>query len=472
MLFLRKCVMEIESALPVCFRRSLRALHSAALPLLLISTLVVTSLAADLASAQTPLEARFHSPYSFADANGTESTRILVDHMLPISAWSFGLCHDSTILSVSSAIEGADLAQIRGGNGPDRHDIFIDAEGVRSYVVIDVTGVEVLPPGIGMEVLEIVYLPQPPPLPPLPPLPASTTIEFCETLGVPPVQNIATSGSDTIVSFFEPSTVILTNSSPLYILQIPALVSTYDLTSGYAEFFVRPTLVESTGTGAPVFGFRFGIRHPLGLFDVPLIDIVDPIAEFEAGQGIEFFDSNISPGGITLDVLFSTTVPTTIPFAQEVPLAAIQYVTTTPALQSVGTPVITPLRFDDTFVFQGVPIIGAVLVTPVGGTSTPVQIDGNVILLPDGEFIRGDCNLDGMIDLGDPLSTLQHLFVGGSPDCERACDANDDGLEDIGDAIYLLGFLFSGNPPPSAPNPDCGLDPTPDTQTCETHPSC
>jgi len=89
------------------------------------------------------------------------------------------------------------------------------------------------------------------------------------------------------------------------------------------------------------------------------------------------------------------------------------------------------------------------------------------------EFIRGNCNLSGDIDIADVISLLSSLF-NGVPlgNCADACDANDDGALDIADGITLLSFLFIGADPPPPPFPDCGPDPTPDPLDCESFPAC
>ena len=85
------------------------------------------------------------------------------------------------------------------------------------------------------------------------------------------------------------------------------------------------------------------------------------------------------------------------------------------------------------------------------------------------EFIRGDANSDGIVDIGDAITILSYLFGGGSaPLCSKALDANDSGVIDIADAIYLLAYLFAGGPPPPPPFPDPGPDPTPDDLSCGT----
>ncbi|MFN0060624.1 MAG: RHS repeat-associated core domain-containing protein [Planctomycetota bacterium] len=75
------------------------------------------------------------------------------------------------------------------------------------------------------------------------------------------------------------------------------------------------------------------------------------------------------------------------------------------------------------------------------------------------QFIRGDCNADGAVQISDAVFTLAYLFVPGSdlPSCTDACDVNGDLLFNISDPIYLLNYLFViASPPPPSPFPDCG----------------
>lgn len=84
-------------------------------------------------------------------------------------------------------------------------------------------------------------------------------------------------------------------------------------------------------------------------------------------------------------------------------------------------------------------------------------------------FIRGDCNGDAQVGLGDFVSLLGGLFdsEAGEFFCADACDSNDDGTVDLGDAIFGLQALFvTGSPAIPSPFQDCGLDPTDDTVPC------
>lgn len=88
------------------------------------------------------------------------------------------------------------------------------------------------------------------------------------------------------------------------------------------------------------------------------------------------------------------------------------------------------------------------------------------------EFIRGECNLDGVTDIADVVFMLNNFFPppGSGPgfECADACDANDDGAINIADAVTLLTTLFpTGMPVPlPAPYGQCGVDPTMDNLDC------
>jgi len=84
------------------------------------------------------------------------------------------------------------------------------------------------------------------------------------------------------------------------------------------------------------------------------------------------------------------------------------------------------------------------------------------------EFIRGDINADGAVDLQDIV-----LCQGGPPfACMDAADVNDDGVFNTLDCDYLYNYYFGTGPPPPPPFPDCGVDPTPDGLDCQSFPPC
>lgn len=89
------------------------------------------------------------------------------------------------------------------------------------------------------------------------------------------------------------------------------------------------------------------------------------------------------------------------------------------------------------------------------------------------EFVRGDSNASGTVDLSDAIFTLSHLFLGGAePPCRSAADSNDDSSVDVSDPTHTLSHLFLGGPALPPPYPSCGADPTPDGLGCAAFAPC
>ncbi len=82
-------------------------------------------------------------------------------------------------------------------------------------------------------------------------------------------------------------------------------------------------------------------------------------------------------------------------------------------------------------------------------------------------FVRGDANADERLNVSDAIFVLLFVYRGGQePICLDAADANDDGLLDLGDAVTLLGHLFGATEVLPEPYPEIGPDPTSDTLGC------
>ena len=75
------------------------------------------------------------------------------------------------------------------------------------------------------------------------------------------------------------------------------------------------------------------------------------------------------------------------------------------------------------------------------------------------EFVRGDPDENGAVQLTDGIFILNFLFLGGdSPGCFDAADADNNGAVQMTDGIYILNFLFLGGAAMPAPYPECGID--------------
>ena len=83
------------------------------------------------------------------------------------------------------------------------------------------------------------------------------------------------------------------------------------------------------------------------------------------------------------------------------------------------------------------------------------------------EFVRGDFDNNGLIDITDVLLLLQYLILGdGEVICADASDANDDGLVDVTDALFTLLVIFNSGEIPAPGMFECGEDPSDDEIGC------
>ncbi len=110
-----------------------------------------------------------------------------------------------------------------------------------------------------------------------------------------------------------------------------------------------------------------------------------------------------------------------------------------------------------------------------GGGAPPLDLDGAARPCGAGadagafeiggcrppQFVRGDVDASGSLNLADPIQILDVLFRGGAaPGCLDAGDVDDDGRTLLNDPIYLLGFLLLGARPPPELFAGCGPDRT------------
>jgi hypothetical protein len=84
-------------------------------------------------------------------------------------------------------------------------------------------------------------------------------------------------------------------------------------------------------------------------------------------------------------------------------------------------------------------------------TSKVYFYDGSITLDCSAcDWIVGDANGSGAIDIDDVVYLIAYIFQGGPapvPEPE-AGDANCSGAVDIDDVVYLIAYIFQGGPPP------------------------
>jgi len=96
-------------------------------------------------------------------------------------------------------------------------------------------------------------------------------------------------------------------------------------------------------------------------------------------------------------------------------------------------------------------------------------------LLPP-DFIRGDANNDGSVDLSDTIAIINHVHNGAPiPAPQDRADVNDNEFITMADAYHCQANLScAGNPAIPSPFPNPGPDATPDTPCdglgCATYP--
>jgi len=66
------------------------------------------------------------------------------------------------------------------------------------------------------------------------------------------------------------------------------------------------------------------------------------------------------------------------------------------------------------------------------------------------QFLCGNVNKDGVVDVGDVVYLINYLFKNGPAPVPilRAGDASCDGVVDVGDVVYLINYLFKNGPEP------------------------
>jgi len=96
---------------------------------------------------------------------------------------------------------------------------------------------------------------------------------------------------------------------------------------------------------------------------------------------------------------------------------------------------------------------GMIIFDALGGFDLPCfMIDSWAIrsLVPVwDEFLCGDANNDGAVNVSDAVWIINYVFVGGEPPIPyEAGDANCDGTVNVSDAVWIINYVFVGGPQP------------------------
>jgi hypothetical protein len=215
-----------------------------------------------------------------------------------------------------------------------------------------------------------------------------------------------------------------------------------------------------------------GADAPEGVFDngfrvIKVIPETDfRFACFVAGEVLSFVDppTALAPGGTA--TIFELTVSAGYP-QSSMPLSGFIEWGTGTCGDCPPKPSIPPQADGEGGCGGGPPIV----LTVNGDSRVSCRIpplDIRFVDLNTQDFLRGDTNADGTVDISDPIRTLMYLFLGADePSCLDAADAFDDGEINIVDAILTLLDFFRDGTAITAPGPfECGADPTEDALGC------
>ena len=362
-----------------------------------------------------------------------------------VSGWSFGLCHDATLLDITGAADGATTAVVKNGSPPDFNQTnVIPGSGFTVGLVICLTGCATLAPGTGYELNVISY-------------DAGATegtgdVNFCDSIGIPPVATVIVVGGASIVPTQLGATIELVTPPPAgFDYVAPNPTATFDQASGTGAFTTQFSIAEqATSAGFPneTQGFSMGVAHD------PSILAIAGGPTHVLPFSPDFTGPTVLANGWTIGVVYSFTSLNVMIFDVAKPVISVDYTISGLAGSAALT---TPLTFSNTL---GVVPVDNVVV--VAGLSLDAGfIDGAVTLEPvtDTPFVRGDCNADQKVNIADGIWILNFMFQEGPEGtCAEACDADDSGDLEMTDAIYVIQYQLLNGPAPVAPFPACGIE--------------
>lgn len=386
----------------------------------------------------------------------TATVRLLLEYsgLYGLTGWSFGLCHDPDVANVVSVESGETTAALNGGSGPDFQQATFDGDGFGIGAVVSFVGSTSLPPGLDIDLYQVSYSL-------VGDVGDSTSFELCDTIGAPPLSVYFLSGDEYHV------TTISSGSVEIQGLNRPTQFIAPYITIPFGTSEVLSVDATVQALDYEMFNLWFGVQLAIA-FDTTKVlatNVVPagPIAALDGGPG--FFQYEMLEEGVVVGVVFDLIGGEPLQFLELSDMATITFETNGP-VNPQGA--LVPLEWAD---LLGDSPPTATVVVGSGASLRTVHRDGLLRFQhpPSDEFLRGDCDSDGTMAIGDPIEVLQHLFGGLDVPCLDACDYNGDGDLDLVDPIGLLGYLFLGGDAPVAPFPSCAEGPAP--IGCETY-SC
>ena len=438
-------------------------------PVLTVNATSITPVTSDLALT-IPTEPlinpnytlRLSAPATVQTGNQFTASVQLDNNGADLAGWSFGVCFDTVALAIDSVDIGTETMVVRSGAPAEFIDNKMHPGGATSGVVVCFSGCAALLGGTTdaeLTRLNFTALADPGPEG----APIATDLNFCETLGDPPIRNILTVNGNSIMPTIQGQTVLIEGVPPTsFQFSVDPIDTMYFIPSSPVDTaFEARVRITQTGGAAPIEtqGFSMGLTHDPAQISTIAVAQGDALLALPSGTGPEFIQTNLHANGWTAAVVYSISSIVTMDFMPSQEVLRVDYSTVAAGFAGVETFQNVPLVWADTL---GAPPIPNVVVLSDGSGEFPLQVDGIVPMEPQfsGGFVRGDANGDGEILLTDVVFLLADLFTGGPTTrdiCFAANDVNSDGLIHLADPVFLLNFLFTSGAVPSFPYPDCGI---------------
>jgi hypothetical protein len=394
---------------------------------------------------------------------------------LPVHAWSLGLSHDSTLLT----LETATLTGTRGDvTSPGFSSLDILPDGMVSSAVLDQDHTSLLLPGsTGVLLLGSYHGTFP-----AKDTTVQTRLRLVDGLSGPagPVTTgvMAWNGTADVPQQPGRENLIVLLSGFEYSVTFDVSLVTDGGIEGVdgesVKSFVRPgahptypvrvaldsKLPTSATSGAQ--GWSLAIAHDPLVFTVDSITTAGTDAGTLMNGGFEKHElvNNGSGTGVLSAVVLSFSQPVSLQPRGRAYLLKNAY-RLTGDTSVLGAQITTELQFQDKLQGQGQPVNN--VITYLGESNRPLVRKGINFELEVGDpprqaFLRSDTNNDGRLNIADPVWLVSELFFRGPPtQCAYAADANADGVKDVSDVAFLVRYHFLGGRAPPTPFPVCGV---------------
>lgn len=422
--------------------------------------------------------------YSAGDA--LTATAGVVSRKAGIQGWSFGVKHDTAVLSIESVTsDGTDVPAIF--NNGFNQTVITEKNGVKAgyiqAIVLSFLSPAEVPVSDFFRMAAAKYK-----------VSANactgkdqnykTKIEYTEELGVPnspPVDLNLTVAGKAVVPAKVLNTEFTIKCAPVVggglVLKLDSAGT--DLVADKTAVLNLNVNVQNTKTsgGFDVQGWSYGVQLDTADLEATAGEPGADSKALKGGKGPDFInyklDDQDAAGtlhGVTVGAVIelnspgSTVLPVPSGLTKQIDIIKLRSRNTIPA---GGQSKATVVKFTDKL--GGDRPLEVLFVIAGEGVPPDFTDTRTLNLLPSGavnrpKFIRGDANNDGRIDIGDGIWIINDLFYGGADTvCKGAADSNNDGQRNISDAMYLFQYQLQpgatpGNifPAPPAPFPACG----------------